>query len=231
MREIITSTQNNRVKNWSKLLSKKARKETGLFIVEGINMVSEATSSGLVVEYITTNSDKEGFLVTDIVMKKITGAITPQDIVAICKIPEVKRLGDRVLVLRNVQDPGNVGTLIRSAKAFGFTDVIVQGADPFSDKSLRSSQGAIFHLNVISTQEALDYLNDFTVIGSLLDKEAKPYDHLEPKTPFALVLGNEGHGIDEEMIARCDEKVYIPIDFESLNVAIAGGILMNEYKK
>ncbi|CAM9105076.1 RNA methyltransferase [Mycoplasma marinum] len=230
MREIIKSLDNSRVKQWAKLLTKKARKSTGLFLVEGHNIVAEATAAGNVREYITTDEKLEGILVSQQVMKKITGAVTPQSIVAVCEKPKEKELGSRVLVLRNVQDPGNAGTLIRTAKAFNFTDVIIQGVDPFSDKSLRSSQGSIFKLNLIHTKDALSYLKDHQIISSILDKEAITYNEFKPTGKFALVLGNEGQGIDQEMIDASDAKVYIPIDFESLNVAIAGGILMNEYK-
>ncbi|CAM9123974.1 TrmH family RNA methyltransferase [Mycoplasma todarodis] len=230
MREMIKSLENSRVKQWARLLTKKGRMSSGLFLVEGHNIVNEATASGNVVEYITTDPQIEGILVSTTVMKKITGAVTPQSIVAVCRKPSERELGNKVLVLRNVQDPGNVGTLIRTAKAFDFSDVIVQGADPFSDKSLRSSQGAIFKINLIHTKEALDYLNDHKIIASLLDKDAKTYDDIELPEKFALVMGNEGQGIDQAMIDRADIKVYIPIEFESLNVAIAGGILMNEYK-
>ena len=230
MREMIKSLENSRVKQWARLLTKKGRMSSGLFLVEGHNIVNEATASGNVVEYITTDPQIEGILVSTAVMKKITGAVTPQSIVAVCRKPSERELGNKVLVLRNVQDPGNVGTLISTAKAFDFSDVIVQGADPFSDKSLRSSQGAIFKINLIHTKEALDYLSEHKIIASLLDKDAKTYDVIELPEKFALVMGNEGQGIDQAMIDKADIKVYIPIEFESLNVAIAGGILMNEYK-
>ncbi|NQZ28947.1 MAG: RNA methyltransferase [Mycoplasmatales bacterium] len=230
MREIIKSLENSRVKQWARLLTKKGRMSSGLFLVEGHNIVNEATASGNVVEYITTDPQIEGILVSTTVMKKITGAVTPQSIVAVCKKPMERDLGNKVLVLRNVQDPGNVGTLIRTAKAFNFSDVIVQGADPFSDKSLRSSQGAIFKINLIHTKEAIDYLKEHKIIVSLLDQDAKTYNDIKLPEKFALVMGNEGQGIDQAMINEANIKVYIPIEFESLNVAIAGGILMNEYK-
>ncbi|MCP4336726.1 MAG: RNA methyltransferase [Mycoplasma sp.] len=232
MREIITSTENLRVKKWKKLLSKKGRKEFNQFLIEGKNSIKEAMSAGFVKEIITTNENYEGILVTPAIIKKITGSENPQDIVAVCSLPTEKPIKDRILVLRNIQDPGNVGTLIRTAKSFGFSDVIVQGADPYSDKSLRSSQGAIFHINIIYTKEAINYIKELpNIIATLLDKKAKPFNKLKPKEPFALVMGNEGKGIDLEIKKICTEKIYIPINFESLNVAVAGGIIMNEYKK
>ncbi len=229
-KEIIKSTENLRVKQWVKLLTRKGRISSGLFMVEGHNVVNEARISDMVVEYITTDPSIEGTLVSDSVMKKITGATTPQNIVAICKKPIEKKLGDKVVVLYNLQDPGNVGTLIRTAKAFDYDTVIIQGADPFSDKSLRSSQGAIFKINVIHTKNALSFIKEHQIIVSILEKQTLPYNRFQPRKPFALVLGNEGHGISNEMIKISHAKVYIPIKFESLNVAIAGGILMNEYK-
>jgi len=231
MREMITSINNPKVKEYTRLMKKKNRKEHGLFIVEGYNMVNEAKAAGLIVEVITSDEKSEGTLVAPFVLKKLTDAVTPQPIIAICKKPKTKELGKRVLALDNVQDPGNVGTLIRSARAFGFTDVVVHGAEVYSPKTLRSSQGAIFGINVTQTQDITKFFEDRQVIGAILGKDAKAYNKVKPEEEFVLVVGNEGNGISQEVQSKLTEKVYIPIDFESLNVASAGAILLNEYKK
>lgn len=231
MKEMIVSINNPKIKKYSKLLNKKYRDEFNMFIVEGFNMVKEAQDANLIIEVLTSDKKYEGTLVAPFVLKKLTDAINPQPILAICQKPEINNLGKRILALDNVQDPGNVGTLIRSAKAFGFSDVIVKGADVYSPKTLRSTQGAIFKINIVQNQDIIPFFENKQVIGGVLDKNAIKYSDLKLQEDFILVLGNEGHGISKEVIDKLTNKVYIPINFESLNVASAGAILLNEYKK
>lgn len=227
---MITSLTNEKVKSAAKLLDKKYRDSTNTFIVEGFHLVEEAKKAGLVLQVFTASSQNEGEHVSRDVIKKLSSTETPQDIVAVVKKPEVRALGNKVLVLDNVQDPGNAGTLIRTAASFGFESVVVKGVDVYSPKVLRSSQGAIFDMNVVQVKDTLELSEGYQLIGALLDKEAQAYNEVKPKEKFMLILGNEGQGISKEVIAKLDKKVYIPIKFESLNVAVAGGILMNEYK-
>ena len=229
--ELITSMANQKIKEYKKLLKKKNRREAGLFIVEGRNMVNEAKERGEVVDVLTTNPDVKGTLVAPFVFKRLTETESPQDIIAVVKMPKIKSVGNRILALNNVQDPGNVGTLIRTAAAFGYTDVIVQGADVYSAKALRSSQGAIFGINVIQTKDVSQFFDGRQVLGAMLDKEAASYEDVTPEKEFMVVLGNEGHGISEEVQKKLTKKIYIPIEFESLNVATAGAIIMSKYKK
>lgn len=228
---MITSLSNEKIKEAAKLLEKKYRDKSSLFLVEGFHLVEEARISGLLVETFTSDDNVQGTLVSKDVIKKLSSTDSPQPIVGVVKKPSVKPLGNKVLVLDNVQDPGNVGTLLRTAIAFGFDSVIAKGADVYSPKVVRASQGAIFKINVIQTQEVIDYFEGYSVVGALLDKQAVTYYELKVPEKLMLVLGNEGQGISENVISKLDSKVYIPIEFESLNVAVAGGILMNEYKK
>lgn len=225
---MITSTQNTKIKDYAKLQVKKYRKILGQFLVEGFHLVEEAKKAGIVIETFATD-EKHGTLVSPEVISKLSSTETPQPIVAVCKKIEEKPLGNKVLVLNDIQDPGNVGTLIRTAAAFGWTDVVVQGVDIYSPKVIRSSQGAFFKINVVQTQN-LDLINDFPKVGALLDKDATTYTKYKASSKIALILGNEGNGIQQEVIDTLDHKVYIPIEFESLNVAQAGAILLNEYK-
>lgn len=230
-REMITSPENPKIKEYSKLLDKKNRDRLNLFIVEGFHMVEEAKKSNLIVEILTSDETQEGTLVGNHIIKKLSNSVTPQPIIAICKKPVTKEIGNKVLFLNNIQDPGNVGTLIRTARAFNFDTVLLQGADPYSDKALRSSQGAIFSIDVISIRALRDInVHGFEIIGAILDPKAINYKTYHPSEEFILVLGNEGNGIDEETKKLLTKKVYIPINFESLNVSAAGAILMNEYK-
>ncbi len=229
--EIISSMANKKIKDYKKLLKKKYRREFKLFLVEGINLVEEAKSKAEVVDILTMNPEKEGIILAPFIYKRLTETESPQDIMAVVKMPAPKELGKRVLALDGVQDPGNVGTLIRTAVAFGFTDVIVKGADMYSAKTIRSSQGAIFKINLIQTNDITKFFDGKQVIGAMLDKAAVSYHEVKKSDDFILVLGNEGQGISEEVQKSLTDKVYIPIEFESLNVASAGAILINEYKK
>ncbi len=222
---------NKKIKDYKKLLQKKYRREFKLFLVEGDHLISEAKANGEVVDMMTMNPEKEGLILAPFIYKRLSETESPQDSIAVVKIPEPKEIGKRVLALDGVQDPGNVGTLIRTAVAFGFTDVIVKGADVYSAKAIRSSQGAIFKINVTQTKHISKFFEDKQVLGALLDKEASVYSDVKLKEEFILVLGNEGQGISEEVQEKLTDKVYIPIKFESLNVASAGAILLNEYKK
>lgn len=230
---MITSLTNEKIKETAKLLEKKYRDKTSTFLVEGFHLVEEAKSAGLLIEVFTSDEKVEGTLVSKDIIKKLSSTETPQPIIGVVKKPSPKTLGDRVLVLDNVQDPGNVGTLIRTAIAFGFDSIIVKGVDVFSPKVIRASQGGIFKLNVVQVNDIKEIIqtDSYEIFGAVLDKEAKLYNEVTLPKKLMLVLGNEGQGISQEVINILDQKIYIPISFESLNVAIAGGILMNEYKK
>lgn len=230
---MITSKTNEKIKNAIKLLDKKYRDLNGLFIVEGMHLVQEAQQENLVQEIFSSDESFEGTLVSRDIIKKLSTTETPQPVVAIVNKPQAsKELGNKVLVLDNVQDPGNVGTLLRTAVAFGFTSVIIKGADVFSPKVVRASQGAIFKINIIQLKSIeKEIFNNGIVIGAMVDANAKNY--LEtPKNhdkPLFLVLGNEGNGISQEVQNMLNERVYIPIKFESLNVSAAGAILMSHF--
>ena len=229
--EKITSLKNEKIKTYSKLLQKKYRDQNNMFIVEGYHLVNEAKKTNLIIEILTSDKNIKGTQVTPEIIKKISEAKTPQPVIAICKKPKLKKVGQRVLVLNKVQDPGNVGTLIRSAKAFGWDTVLVQGADIYSPKVIRSSQGAIFHINTIQIQDCEKMILGKNTVGAVLDPDAKSYkDYDGPKNNLWLILGNEGKGIESKIIKKLKHKIYIPISFESLNVASAGAILLNEYK-
>ena len=229
---MITSLTNEKIKNVAKLHKKKFRDKENKFIVEGFHLVEEAKKLGLVLEiYTSLNDNLESTYVSQGVINKLSSTVTPQPILAVCRKPFNNVIGKRILALDNIQDPGNVGTLIRSAKAFGFDTVVINGVDVFNQKVIRSSQGAIFGINLIQSNDIIKDLKEVRKIGAILDKDAESYDAIDIKEPFALILGNEGNGISEEVVSRLDDKIYIPIEFESLNVASAGAILMNQYKK
>ena len=227
---MITSLDNKHIKEMSKLLKKKYRDRMGMFLVEGFHLVEEARKANLLMEVFTTDENTEGTFVSPEVIKKLSSTETPQPIIGLVKKPEFNDLGNKVLVLNDIQDPGNLGTLIRTAVAFGYSGVLVQGVDVYNPKVVRSSQGAIFNISIEQTLDVTFHFDGYETIGAVLDKEAVTYNKVKPSGRFMLILGNEGQGIQKDVIDKLDKKVYIPINFESLNVASAGAILLNEYK-
>ena len=242
----IESIQNARVKQWKKLLTKKERDKSGLFLVEGFHLVEEALKHGLVDELIL----KEGtdlplsweigaidlYTVHKDIFKAIADTDTPQGIAAVCKKPtftEERAEISTALLIDRVQDPGNIGTMIRTADAAGFDAVILGDgcADAYSPKVVRSTQGSLFHIPVmkgsLETWMANLQQSGVKVYGTAL-QGAKPYKEIAPSERFAILVGNEGSGVSKELLAKTDQNVYIPIHgkSESLNVAVAAGILM-----
>lgn len=230
---------------YKKLLQKKFRNKYKMFIVEGMHLVLEALRTNNVLSIITTKSSKAiNFNFKSIEycsyeqLKQLSTTKTPQDVVAICsfltsKILD-KKIDNKLLLLNNINDPGNLGALIRTACAFNFNNIIVQGVDIYNSKVLRSSQGAIFYTNIFNItnikKQIINLKNkNYQIIGAVVDKDATHYKKIVLKENFVLILGNEAKGIDVDLMSLLDDKIYIPINFESLNVAITGGILMSEY--
>lgn len=229
---------------FKKLLQKKYRQEEQKFIIEGHHLVEEALKTNLVETIVISNPNdckiKINFnnikVATTGQIEALSSTKNPQTIIAICKFIEAKKLNDQVLILNQINDPGNLGTLIRSACAFGFNDIIVQGVDIYNPKVLRASQGAIFNVNIFNIKDLTTYLLElkkqtYQIIGSLLNPQAINYKDLKVENKIALILGNEAQGIEADLINFLDHQVYIPIQFESLNVAAAGAILMATYTK
>ncbi|ERI09598.1 TrmH family RNA methyltransferase [Aneurinibacillus aneurinilyticus] len=255
--ERITSVQNTRIKQWAKLHARKDREGTGRFLLEGMHLVEEACRSDIPLEailveeetrlpewlnaYQQTYPNVELFWVTRPVLEKVAETKTPQGMLAIAKmrvtLPDVLADDCLLLVLDKLQDPGNVGTLIRTADAAGFDGVVIGegSADLYNSKTIRSTMGSLFHLPVWR-ENVIDFIHrmksehpDLRVIGTNL-KESKAYTDVMYTGPVALVIGNEGSGISEDVLELTDQNVIIPIHgrAESLNAAIAGSILMYE---
>ena len=209
------------------------------FLVEGFHMVEEACRFGLLDEVISVKEVTYGkvpvTLVSEDVLRKISSMKNPEGILGVVHLPSLEDiLGEKVLVLDRVQDPGNVGTLLRTAISFGYKDIVFMDgtANPLGNKVLSASQGAIFQIRPRFFSSPLEALNFFSsrgyrVIASSL-RDALPLKELpRDERPFALILGNEGKGVCGDFLQKADIKVRIEMDaMESLNVAIAGGILM-----
>lgn len=238
---MITSASNNTIKALIKLKQKKYRDETGYYLVEGEHLVEEAMKAKQVECLISTKditSDLPIIVVSNEVMSKLSFTKSPQSIMAKCKIKKEKKLidGKRYLILDDLQDPGNIGTLIRTALAFSIDQVILSNncVDLYNDKLLRSMQGANFHISciyddlktVISTLKK----NNVKIIGSALEN-GQDIKQIKISEKMAFIVGNEGNGMNKDILEECDYVGYIPINtIESLNVAIAGSIMMYCFK-
>ena len=231
---IISSVDNPKIKYLCKLNKSSFRKKEGKFIVEGKHLVKEARLKNLLIEAYSIE-EKEGYItVSDNVMKKITNTDTVVSEIGLCSMIQKEELTDKLLILDSIQDPGNMGALMRSAKAFGFNTIILGNGsvDIYNDKVIRASQGAIFKLNFInaSLPEFIKSLNGYSVYGTNV-VNGIPLENVKKSQKMALVLGNEGNGISKEVFDVIEKNIYIPMDdTESLNVAVAGGIIMYSLK-
>ena len=240
---IITSKANSVVKNAKKLHQKKYRKSA--YLIEGWHLFEEAVQAGVTIEKIFVLESYRDQLaafpqtvwVSEEILRDLADTQTPQGIVAVIQ-KEEEGLPDfsqgKFLFLEDVQDPGNVGTMIRTADAAGFTGVIVsdKSADIYSLKTLRSMQGSHFHLPIyrmsLVTFIAEAKKSDLPILATTLSRESKDYRELSSLVNFVLVMGNEGQGISSVMAESADQLVHIGMKgrAESLNVAVAAGILM-----
>ncbi|MEC9484604.1 MAG: RNA methyltransferase [Candidatus Izemoplasma sp.] len=228
----ITSVNNKTIKEVTKLHQKKYRDQAKQFICEGYHLYEEAKAHGIVKHIYTTDETIKGQNVTYVskhVLEKLANTKRPQGVVTVCKMLENTNLSDKVLLCDHVQDPGNLGTLIRSALAFGFeTIVLEESVDIYNDKVLRSTQGAFFQMNII-TQNILEFINshsDYYYIGTALsNQQLTDITHSEK---VGIIVGNEGSGISKEILEKTNINVTIPIQkIDSLNVGVAGSIVMH----
>ncbi len=238
----INSINNEYIKELYKLKNKKYRDEKGLFVVEGYHLVQEAKDK-LVTVLISNERDEikgvENILVTDEIIKKLAFSQNPQKIIGVCEmVNNYKDLGERILLLDNIQDPGNLGTIIRTSLGFGINTIIasLDTVDIYNDKVIRASQGAIFNINYIKgdLKKYIDILKkkDIKIYGTSLKSSVNLKD-VEVNNKYAIVLGNEGNGVREYILDLTDVNVRIEMNkqLESLNVAIAGSIIMYHFYK
>ncbi len=235
----IESVSNPLIASLYKLHEKKYRDETRKFLIEGPHLIEEANrSSGLEMVLIANENDAvsgvENILVTEAVINKLSFTKTPTGIIGVCSFFEEPKIsGDRFLLLDNIQDPGNLGTLVRSALGFGIDLVVLnsQSVDIYNDKFIRSTQGAIFQIKILKADLNLTVRElkkaGVTVIGTSMGNHAAISELLPPKR-YALLLGNEGQGVSPDLQDLADQVTFIPMSekLESLNVAVAGSIIM-----
>lgn len=240
--EKITSLQNKKVKEWCLLHKKKYRDETHTFLIEGEHLIEEALKEGIVETILYANTCPFAFSnvieVTEGILEKISQNPSGASYIAICHTLEKKPKDyQRILILDGIQDPGNLGTLIRTAVSFSFDAIYCskETVDLYNEKVIRSTQGAFFHIPVIykDLNEVITNLKEHGVqIISTALENAKNMEEISPSEKMAFILGNEGQGVSKECIQNSDVCLRIEMNgFESLNVGVAGGIIMYKYRK
>ena len=249
---MITSTANQQMKNLALLMKKaKARNEQGLFVVEGRKMFQEVPKEWLKQVYVSENFFTEheemlsGYtyeIVSDSVFKAISDTQTPQGILALIRMPhytlEDVMQGERthLLLLESVQDPGNLGTMVRTGEGAGITGVIMNRTtvDLFNPKTIRSTMGSIYRVPYVIADDFVATLQELKAKGVSLYaahlKGKKQYDAFDYTEPTGFMIGNEGNGLSDEVAEAADTYIRIPMEgrVESLNAAISASLLMYE---
>ena len=236
----ISSVNNEFIKETAKLKEKKYRDITNTFLVEGEHLVNEALKNNLVKKIIVCEdyqyeTDIEKIIVTKEVMKKLSDNPSIPRIMAIVKKDEKNYIGNKVIILDRIQDPGNLGTIIRSAIAFNFDTIILSDdtVDIYNPKVIRSTQGMLFNINILR-DNLVSKINklkeDNYLILATRVTDGTDVSKYKTNNKFALIIGNEGAGVSEEVLNMCDDYLYINMNksCESLNAGVAASILMYE---
>ena len=248
----ITSVNNSYIKNLLTLKTKQGRNDSNQFIVEGYHLVEEALKHQVLSAVLCTDKEvlgkinaQEKYLVSEQVIKKLSSTKPPQNIIGVVNLVNkqelesiVKKNELRLLILDDVNDPGNLGTIIRTSAAFGIDAVIAsqETVDYYNDKVLRATQGAIFKIPLIKGDlvEIISLLkkHHITILGTSL-KSSKSIKEVEKKAKLAFVVGNEAQGVSDKVLELCDQNIILPMnnDVESLNVSIAAALIIWEFNK
>ena len=255
--QIITSKENAIIKHVSKLKEKKYRNNYGEYIIEGVKLVKEAIEEKANIKYILVSEEAnsstliEKYLKNDLqsreyiqvpnnIFKIISEVEKPQGILAVIeKNPQnipIDYSQDIILALDDIQDPGNLGTIIRTADSVGLKQILISKgtADPYNSKVIRSTMGAIFRVNIIECDNLVETLNkckenNYKIMVTSLETEKSIYDLKLNKN--VIVIGNEANGVSEQIVELADEKAIIPMlgKTESLNASVATGVILYEY--
>lgn len=260
---IIESNDNSKLKLIRKLSRKKTRHKEGLYIVEGINLVNHAMGLGADIEFILFSTRvfevnggreivkriySEGVdyaQVDDRIFEKTSDMATSQGILGVVKIrslsdqSELSALGKKCIYVDQIQDPGNLGTIIRTADAAGFNDIFISKGtvDPYNPKTIRATMGSILNLNIYLIDDSTKFLgklkeDEYQIVTTEMDA-SNDYNNASYSKKVVLVVGNEGSGISDEVLNLKNLSVKIPItgSAESLNAGIAAGIMMYKIKE
>lgn len=231
---IITSVHNDKVKYWCNLKNKKFRDKERKFLVEGDHLIKEAIKNNLVVETISCVNKNADYFITKEIMEKISEQKSISYDVAVVKFIPEDSINGNIIMLDNLQDPGNLGTIIRSAVAFNIGTIIISddSVDLYNPKVVRSTEGMIFNLNIIrrNLKEVIPVLKrqGYKIVGTLVNAgdDLKNID----KENVCIIIGNEGNGMSLDIRDMCDNFTNIKIsdNCESLNAGVAASIIMYE---
>ena len=237
---LITSVNNDRIKELVKLKEKKYRDITNTFLFEGEHLLYEAYKANLIKEifvlYGTDISlDVKITYVNENVMKKLSSMESTPNVIGVAYKKKEDDVGDKILVLEDIQDPGNLGTIIRSSLAFNIDGVVLSPntVDLYNPKVIRSTKGMIFHINIIvrELEEFITSIKEegYRIYGTKVDN-GTDVKGIEVPSKYALIIGNEGNGMSNKISNLCDENLYIKMNdkVESLNAGVATSILLYE---
>lgn len=238
---VITSLMNEKVKNWTKLNQKKYRDLTDTFLIEDLHLITEALKYDLVEEIISLNDEEYDvpcYKVTEEIMNKISSQMSGAKIIAVCKKKSLEKVGNKILILDNIQDPGNLGTIIRSAVAFNIETIVLSNdcVDLYNSKVIRSTEGMLFNINIIR-KDLINFMSklkeDGYKIYSTNVSGGTDVNDITLTSKVAIVMGSEGHGVRREINELCDDYIYIKMNklCESLNVGVATSIILYEMNK
>lgn len=249
----IDSKENNTFKKIKKLRTKKYRDSEKKFLAEGVKFLDFDTVPEIIFidENYSENSEilnkiekfkkSQKIVLSETLFKQLSSQENSQGVILVYSYPEnnIDEIGDNVIVLDRVGDPGNLGTIIRTADAAGFKDIVLTkgSVDCYNEKTVRSTMGSIFNVRLyyIEEETLLNILKEkrYKVISTVLSDDCIPYTEMKLSDKNAIVFGNEGSGIGENIIKNSHEKVIIPIygTAESLNVAMACGIIIYKVRE
>lgn len=230
----ITSIHNDLVKYWVSLKNKKVRDKERLFLIEGDHLINEARKNNLLKYTISCVDENADYYVTKEIIEKISEQQSISYNIAVAKFIPEDAINGNIIILDNIQDPGNLGTIIRSATAFNINTIILSldSVDSYNPKVIRATEGMIFNLNIIrrNLQEIIPTLKNigYKIVGTNVN-EGIDIRNIE-KEKIAIIIGNEGNGLKEETKKMCDSFINIKMNntCESLNAGVAASIIMYE---
>lgn len=240
---LYTSIDNKKIKEIKKLQTKKYRDEQNIFFIESEHLVLEAYKTACLKQLILEEKEEfsldiDTIYVSPNVKKYLSELESPSRIMGLCKKNNNDIIGNHILIIDGVQDPGNLGTIIRSAVAFNVDTIILSNdtVDLYNSKVIRASQGMLFHINIIS-RNLLDEIPKLKELGyemiATRVTDAVDIKKIKLKDKWAIIMGNEGNGVSKEVQALCDQFLYINMNnkTESLNVGVATSIILYELDK
>ena len=253
--QVIPSRDNPNVKRIAKLTKRSDARKEGVIFLEGTRLCEEALSSGQTAKEVIVTEDKiswareftpdvEPLVLSKDVFAKISQTVNPQGVALVINEPgisaDIPRRGDGkdiYVVLENTQDPGNLGTIIRMADAFGLTAVIISPTtcDPFNDKVIRATMGSVWHIPVVrkTMDECFDFFENAKIETIATHLKGNELGAGDLKLPCAYFIGNEGDGLTDETAKKCTKLIKIPMKgkAESLNAAVAASVIGYELSK